>query len=522
MSVSEAVPLLVILPLGAAFLIVVLASLPRRSAAPGGADERTWLTGALASATVLVNLLLTLMLLGRSPGAIYVGGWGPDKALGIQLLWDGLTQLLAVTINLVALVSILFAGPYMHRFTKVWLFEALFLLMTGAMNGVVIAGDLFNLFVFLEIAAIASYALVAFGCESEELEAAFKYLVLGTVGSAFILLGVTVLYSLTGHLNMAKVAELLPAAGATGPAVLLAAAALLGGFALKAAMVPFHAWLPDAHPSAPAPISAMLSGVLIKASGVYALARVVFNVLGPSAPAAHILITLGAVSMVVGVFLAVGQWDFKRLLAYHSISQMGYVVLALGVAAEVMSRSSPDRTVAGLCLFGGLFHLFNHAAFKSLLFLSSGSIEQRAGTRLLKQMGGLARRMPLTSFCCRVGALSIAGVPPFNGFFSKLIIIIALVLAGHPVLAGVGVLVALMTLLSFVKVQRYALEGEVGERTAAAREAPAGMCLAMVVLAVVCLAAGLAALPLRDKLFGPAGDVLIRGREALMALGGAS
>ena len=513
MTASQLVPLLVILPLGVAFLIVALAALPTKPDRPGAARR---LIAPLACAAVLANLVIALWLLPIDVGRIFVGGWGPDRTLGIQLVFDGLAKLMAVTINLVALVSIVFAGSYMRRFTSVWLFEALFLLMTGAMNGVVLAGDLFNLFVFLEISAIASYALVGFGCESEELEAAFKYLVLGTVGSVFILLGVGVLYALTGHLNMAKVAALLPKAGATGPATLLAAAALLGGLALKAAMVPFHAWLPDAHPSAPAPISAMLSGVLIKASGVYALARIVFNVLGPTHEYAAVLIALGAISMVVGVFLAIGQWDFKRLLAYHSISQMGYVVLALGVGAQVLAAGG-ERTVAALCLLGGLFHLFNHAAFKSLLFLSSGSIEQQAHTRMLKDMGGLARRMPLTSFCCRVGALSIAGVPPFNGFFSKLIIIIALVLAGQPVLAGLAVLVALMTLLSFIKVQRYALEGAPADPGRATREAPALMCGAMVVLAIVCILGGLALVPLREHLFGPAGDVLLMGRQALSA-----
>ena len=510
MIAPQLVPLLVVVPLGVAFVIVVLASLPGKGA--GSVARR--LISPLAAAAVLVNLIIALSLLPVDVGPIFVGGWGGENTLGIQLVFDGLSKLMAVTINLVALVSIVFAAPYMRRFTRVWLFEALFLLMTGAMNGVVMAGDLFNMFVFLEIAAIASYVLVAFGCESEELEAAFKYLVLGTVGSAFVLLGVTILYSLTGHLNMAKVAALLPAVGATGPAVLLAAAALLAGLAIKAAMVPFHAWLPDAHPSAPAPISAMLSGVLIKASGVYALARIVFNVLGPSYEYAMVLIALGAISMVIGVFLAVGQWDFKRLLAYHSISQMGYVVLAMGVAVELLATGG-SRTIAGLCLLGGLFHLFNHAAFKSLLFLSSGSIEQQTGTRMLKQMGGLARRMPLTSFCCRVGALSIAGVPPFNGFFSKLIIIIALVLAGHPLLGALAVLVALMTLLSFIKVQRYALEGEPGDRTATAREAPALMCVATLALAVICIVGGLALIPLREHLFGPAAEVLLKGRQAL-------
>ncbi len=511
------VPLLVVVPLGAAFAVVALANLPHLARRRTD-DTRTALTdqppaghrllSLLACAAVLANCVIALALLRTDVGRIYVGGWGPDRALGIELVCDGLAKLMVVTINFVALVSILFSWSYMRRFTKVWLFEALFLLMTGAMNGVVLAGDLFNMYVFLEIAAISSYALVAFGCEAEELEAAFKYVILGTVGSAFILVGVAILYALTGQLNMAAVAARLPLVGQTGPAVLLAAAALLGGLALKAAMVPFHAWLPDAHPSAPAPISAMLSGVLIKASGVYALARIVFNVLGPTNEYATVLMVLGAASMVIGVFLAVGQWDFKRLLAYHSISQMGYVVLAIGVAASVVAKGG-DRRIAALCLFGGLFHLFNHAAFKSLLFLSSGSIEHQTGTRMLKEMGGLTRRMPVTSFCCRIGALSIAGVPPFNGFFSKLIIIIGLAMAGRPFLAALAAFVALMTLVSFVKVQRYALEGEPGGRVAGAHEAPVMICVGLILLAAVCLLAGLAMFSLRETLFGPAGDALL-------------
>ena len=505
---SSWVPLFVVFPLGMAFLIVILAHIK--------AVNR--IVALLAVIAVLFTAGLAVRMLGADVDPVFVGGWGAGKTLGIAMVCDGLAKLMLIVINCVALVSVIYAGAYMRRFTKTWLFYSLFLLMTAAMNGVVLAGDLFNMFVFLEVAAIASYALVGFGCESEELEAAFKYLVLGTVGSVLILLGVTVLYSLTGHLNMAMVAGLLPKP-AGSPAVLLAAAALIAGLAVKAAMVPFHAWLPDAHPSAPAPISAMLSGVLIKAAGVYAIARIVFNVLGADATYANILITLGVLSMVVGMFLAIGQWDFKRLLAYSSISQAGYIMLALGVAAGLIAADAKaNRALAGLCLLGGLFHMFNHAAFKSLLFLTSGSIEQQAGTRDLRDMGGLTRSMPVTSFCCRIGALSIAGVPPFNGFFSKLIIVIALALSGHYVLCVIAVAVAVGTLVMYVKTQRYALEGEPSPAAASAREAPVLMCVSLVLLAVVCVAAGLALFPLREHLFGPASDVLLQGTKDLVGV----
>jgi multicomponent Na+:H+ antiporter subunit D len=393
--------------------------------------------------------------------------------------------------------------------------------MVAGMNGVALSGDMFNLFVFLEVSAIASYALVAFGVESEELEASFKYLILGGLASSFILFGVGILYNLTGTLNMAQVSDALSRqaaeSGHLNRAALLAAAFFLMGFGLKAAMVPFHAWLPDAHPSAPAPMSAMLSGVVIKTLGIYALCRVLFNVLGVGGPLpeglyiAQVLVALGVLSMVVGGLLMVGQWDLKRLLAYSSISQMGYVILAMGVGGEML-RDPAKHGIAELAIFGGLFHLFNHAMFKSLLFLCSGAIEYGTGTRQLRQMGGLGQKMPVTGGCCRIAALSISGVPPFNGFWSKLTIIVAVVWAGHYVLGSIAVLVAFMTLLTYIKVQRYVLHGELPTRLQDLREAPGLMCFAMVALAVLCCISGvLVGLFLSDQLLDPGMRALTRG-----------
>ena len=177
---------------------------------------------------------------------------------------------------------------------------------------------------------------------------------------------------------MADMANVLGQGGG-GNVIFLVSVLFIMGFGLKAALVPFHAWLPDAHPSAPAPISATLSGVLIKALGVYTLCRIFFNVLGIDPNLSSMLMLLGALSMVIGVFLAIGQWDFKRLLAYHSISQIGYVILGIGLGTP-------------LGILGGLFHLFNHSVFKSLLFLNSGAVEHSTGTRQLQEMGGWLRR----------------------------------------------------------------------------------------------------------------------------------
>ena len=499
-------PVIVAIPLGGAFLLPLLEK----------TSSGHRLARILAVVLSAVLLLLSFYCLGRDRMQYWMGGWSPGAAaLGINLVLDPMSCLMLVVISFVGLAATLFSVSYMRRFTSEPLYYCLFFLMIAGMNGVVLAGDIFNLYVFLEVAAVSSYALVAFGCESEELEASFKYLVLGTVGSTFVLLGIAIVYNQTGHLNMARVAQLNPG----GNAMLMAAAFFMMGFSLKAAMVPFHAWLPDAHPSAPAPISAMLSGVLIKALGVYALLRVLFNVLGMNQQMALILIVMGSLSMVIGVFLAVGQWDFKRLLAYHSISQMGYVVLAGGVAAEMMLAGR--LTVASLALLGALFHMVNHAAFKSLLFLCSGAAEYATGTRLLKQLGGLKTKMPVTGGCLRIASLSIAGVPPFNGFWSKLIIVVAVIQAGHYWLAAMTVLVSFMTLLSFVKVQRYVLDGDPSVSVQAAREVPLAMRVGMILLAAVCIGAGVLLPFYKETLFDGAGSVLL-GLDQLgrIALGG--
>jgi len=396
--------------------------------------------------------------------------------------------------------------------------------MVAGMNGVALSGDLFNLFVFLEIASLASYALVGFGCEHEELEASFKYMVLGSIGSLFVLFAVALVYGNTGSLNMAYVskaiqAKALDGSGMTGLAFALAL--FVVGFGLKAALVPFHAWLPDAHPSAPAPISAMLSGILIKTLGVYALARVVFNVFGVSVEIGWLLVALGILSMVAGAFLALGQWDFKRLLAYSSISQIGYVVLGLALGGLIMAkgadadfaRQNPEwPNWAALAILGGVFHLVNHAVYKSLLFLTSGSVQMATGTREMRKMGGLAETMPVTRATCTVASASIAGIPPFSGFWSKLLLVWAAVAAHFYWVAAIIVFVSLCTLIMYLKVQRHVFLGELPESLRQTKENTGSMLVSMVFLACLSALMGLLLVPaLRAGILEPAVEALTRG-----------
>jgi multicomponent Na+:H+ antiporter subunit D len=333
--------------------------------------------------------------------------------------------------------------------------------------------------------------------------------VLGGLASFLILFGIGVIYRKAKTLNIADI-RVAFASGYDRSYYLFVQILILSGFGLKAAIIPFHAWLPDAHSSAPSPISAMLSGVLIKAVGIYVIIRLFFNMFEITESVALLITTLGTLSMVVGVFLAIGQWDIKRLLAYHSISQMGYVVMSVGIGMILVSRNIKPE-VASLAVTGGIFHLINHAAFKGLLFLNAGAIEYTTGTRDLKEMGGLSRCMPATSATSFVASLSISGIPPFNGFFSKLIIIVAAVMGRFYLLAALAVIVSIITLASFMKFQRYAFYNKAPEkRNELIKEVPFPMVFSMVVLGVICLLLSILVIPdIRDAVLTPAANILL-------------
>ncbi|HEA46844.1 MAG TPA: NADH/ubiquinone/plastoquinone (complex I) [bacterium] len=505
------IPLFIALPLGAAFLLPILRYRNFDKQKTGQANPAVILgkwskrtPDIVANLINLTLLVLSLMVINRGMLVYKMGGWEPFKGIpiGIYLVLDGLSVLMLLIINSIGFLAALYSVNYMEKYTDKTRYYTLFLLLIAGMNGVVLSGDMFNLFVFLEVAAIASYALVAFGTEAEELEAAFKYQVMGTVASGFILLGIALLYSFSGTLNMADIARIINQQGIQGT-VLFVGALFIMGFGLKAAIMPFHAWLPDAHPSAPAPVSAMLSGVLIKAIGVYALVRILFNVLGlgETKSILYILMVLGIISMVAGALLALGQRDFKRLLAYSSISQIGYIVFAFGLGTP-------------LGFLGGLFHLLNHATFKSLLFLNSGAIVYATENRDLEKMGGLLERMPVTGTTATIASMSIAGVPPLSGFWSKLIIIMAAIQAEQFIFALIAVLISIITLAYYLKVQRLAFFGKLGQAWKKTKEVPGLMCASMIILSLLCLGLGILLLPgIKSMILDPAVEVLKNGAQ---------
>jgi multicomponent Na+:H+ antiporter subunit D len=365
-----------------------------------------------------------------------------------------------------------------HRI--VW-FYTLLLINLGGMIGFVVTGDLFNLFVFMELVAVSSYALVAVGGGRTAALAAFKYLVAGAVSSTLILFCIGVLYVLTGSLNMADVASRLAAVDAR-PAVLLALAGMTVGFLVKAGLFPVHVWLPDAHAIAPSPINAVSSALVVKL-GIIGLLRVfpLFDSAGAISLAAlyEVLAWLGAISVVAGAFFALFQEDIKLMLAYSTISNIGYIVLGLGLAGE-------------LAMTGAGIHVLNHAVIKAALFLAAGAMIHQSGYRTLRDLYGIGRAMPWTTFALLIGALALVGLPPTAGFLGKWYIALGALEAGRP---GFAVVVLAGALLVFIYVGRmlnaFYFRTPSHREMLAVREAPLSMLTMVLLLAALCVLLGL-------------------------------
>lgn len=442
---------------------------------------------AVLSALSCILCLIGPVLLRGEILSYWMGGWKPVSgyAIGIGLEVDALSLVFALIVVVMAAASMLFSFRYISRDDAHEKYYTLFLMLCGGVLGLVLTGDLFNMYVMVEIMTFSAVALTAFrNWYHGALEAAFKYLVVSCIGSTCILIGTALLYAQLHTLNLAQIAALLD--GNYTPAELLALAFLLIGYAVKAFAFPSHPIAADAHATAPSSISVMISGVLTK-TGVYGIIRigyVLFKCMNDGAIRALIVFT-GCASMLVCVCMALMQHDFKRLLAFHSISQIGYILAAIGTG-----------TALGLC--GGIYHAINHALFKGLLFLCAGCVLYRTGTTDLDRLGGLARRMPHTCALFLIAAASISGIPPFNGFASKWYIYQALydaaVQSGNIAYIAAlvcALLVSVMTLASFIKVGQTVFFGPVPKHLAATREAPLSMRIPMALLAALCVLIGL-------------------------------
>ena len=399
-ALASMLPLPAALPLAGAVAAPLLARLRRRLAVIVGLV-------ALGGSTVVL-LLQAPSVFGGLVRAHYLGLWTPvhGRALGIALAADPFGLIFALTAAVLGAVLLLYTlselgglGP-----RELGGYACLFQLVVAALIGAALTADLINLFVWFEVAALASYGLTAFLLERPiALEAAFKILALTTLASFAVFIGAGLLYDVNGALNYAQLHAAL--ARHLSTADVIALGLLVAGFATKAGLVPFHGWLADVHTATSGPVSALFSGLMYN-FGIVAIARLVFQVFGVGrTPILGLLLTMGIISALLGAVMALAQDDLKRLLAYDTISQMGILAVGLGTG------TAPGIAGAG-------YHLVNHALFKSLLFLCAGAILHRTGLTNLSDMGGLARRMPAVAVAFVIGTASIVGIPPFNGYVS--------------------------------------------------------------------------------------------------------
>lgn len=468
-------PILILLPVLLTAFVVPLVGLWRYDPAVRIAQ--------LAAAVSFAFAVLGLgTVLSRGPVHYYLGGWAPP--LGIEYVLDPLSAFVALIVTFVGLLALIYARQsVLHELPeKVVPFFTVALLLLAGLIGIVVTGDLFNLYVFLEIASLTAYALMAIG-SGRAAVASLRYLILGTVAGSFYVLGVGFLYFSTGSLNMADVARLLPPLYESRP-VLAGAILIVVGLTLKMALFPMHIWLPDAYTYAPSAVSGLIAPIMTKVMA-YALVRLFLDVFQPAYlrdmfPITSLIGWLAAAGIIVGSVMAIAQADLRRMLAYSSVGQIAFVALGIGLGNP-------------LGLIGALLHILNHAFMKGCLFLIAGAIRYRAGTFEIPNLGGLGRRMPWTTAAFTVAALSMVGVPPAAGFFSKWYLVLGSIAAGNWLFVAVIVASSLLTCVYFFRVlEKVYLTLPSGEvASLPVKDPPAGMLAPILLLAAGVVVIGL-------------------------------
>jgi len=475
--------LLIVVPLGLAFAIPLLTLFWKGAAK------------YIPPVALAFNLIISLLLLPKvlqNPVIVSIGGWRPPFC--INLVAGPVGVLFSIVIALVGLLVSIYALDYIKEGATEKYHMLYLLLLTGA-TGVVLTGDIFNLFVFFEILCISSYALVAYLRERSGIESAVKYLIQGAVGSSLLLIGIGLLYGQFGTLNMADIAEKINSASPI--ALFVPMVLLITGLGVEAAIFPLNAWLPDAHSSAPSSISAILSGIAIEV-GLYAVARVIFTIFGASG-ILPFLALLGILTLLVGEMCAFSQNNIKRMLAYSSIGQIGLILFALAIG-----------TSYGVT--GGLFQLVSHTLSKALLFLAAGYMIYRVGSMEISALEGIGKKMPLTCLAFTIGAFSLVGLPPFIGFPSKFLVVRAALAAKETflfVLIGLALLGTVIEGAYFFRVVQV-LYFKGGKVNPGGKDAPVAALIPMFIFVLLIVVVGIYPKLVTDVLNSAASEFLSR------------
>ena len=471
--IAEHLPALqVAVPLAAAPLIVLLRH----------PTLAWWIALGACGFALLAALLTAAQVAGAGTVSYALGSWPPPW--GIEYRIDTLGAFVLVLVAGVAALVVPFAWRSVAAEVpreQHYLFYAVYCLCVAGLLGMAATGDAFNLFVFMEIASLAMYVLIAFGRDRRALFAAYQYLILGTIGATFYVIGVGLLYLMTGTLNLADMASRLPLAQSERP-VLAALAFITVGMSLKLALFPLHLWLPNAYTFAPSAVTAFLAATATKVA-VYVLLRFYFSVFGAplvsaELPMPQILLALSIAAIVTASLVAVWQPDLKRMFAYSSVAQIGYITLGIGIA----SRDG---------LTAAVVHLFNHGITKGALFLLIGGVVLRAGWAGFERIQGLGRSMPLTSLGIVIAGLSLIGIPGTAGFVSKWFLVLGAIENGQWWLAALVVGTSLIAVAYVWRFVEAAYLAAPGPRTPAPGEPPAAMLVPAWLMVAACIYFGL-------------------------------
>jgi proton-translocating NADH-quinone oxidoreductase chain N len=467
---------------------------------------RSYLVRALALLAILVAWLPFIV----SARTLFLGGAQEFNMSTIRLYVDGISLLMAGCVLMLGTLVILFSGSYMAGEVGEEKYYAMLLAMMGLMIGLVCASDLFNLWVWFEGMAVSSYLLVAFYREqAASLEAGIKYLVQSATGSVLVLIGIAMVLAQTGTLDMAAIANVISGPGVNHFAMLGAGALFLIGFGVKVALVPLHTWLPDAHSQAPSGISAMLSGVVIEI-GLIAMLRSLAVLTGFALSWGILLMAFGALNILYGNLLALRQTVVKRMLAYSSLSHMGYILIGLGIALYSGTELGAQ---------GAFFHLFNHMLMKGLAFLAVGALMyglflQNGSHASLKisDLAGAAQKYPLVALALSIALLALGGMPPLAGFMSKWQIFVAGFQTQNPWIIVLMIFIALNSVLSlgyYAPLVNIMYRKEPSSPVLAGKPLPWSITVALIVMALLVIILGFAP-GLMDGLTIPAGERLLQ------------
>ncbi len=394
----------------------------------------------------------------------------------INLSIDLYAAIILFTIGLIAFISLIIRRHSDND--EIFNFTQLIMIIMIGMNGVVMVTDIFSLYVFLEVTSVASFVLIAKKKELLALNGSFKYLLMSSIATLMILTAVAIFFMTFGTLSYEGLGAQLTADAAVSTQIVLAIILLVTGLSIKAGLVPFHMWVPDAYSSPSASVSVLLAGIVTKAGGVYAILRLLMVVFPQIVLIQEVFAFIGIISIVAGALLAIGQKDFKKMLAYSSISQIGYIIVGAACGTP-------------LGFLGAFLHFFNHATFKSLLFVNASAVEAQTGYKELDKLQGLAGKMKITSWTSVVAFLSTAGIPPFSGFWSKVIIIIALWQVGFIPYAIIALLASILTLAYFLILQRKVFFGKTSAEFENTKEANNGFISASMILAIITVLVGI-------------------------------